>query len=175
MAKLRNPIPKLKGKDRAIYLRMLARRQAKGVGLYGPYEALLYNPELAELIEKLGFYLKFRSTLPRDIYQFIVLYMSRINNIAFEWKDHILPARRSGLPETIITLLRANKFSQLPQPYLCLHKALCKIMRFKSLPKKEQTRLIRLYGDRGLIEIVVLSGFYALIGQVNTSFNIKHR
>ena len=57
----------------ALYETMAARRKAKGEGFGGPYVALLNHPELARRIEELGFFLKFEGTLPRTIYQFIVL------------------------------------------------------------------------------------------------------
>jgi hypothetical protein len=62
---------------RALYEKMSARRKTKGEGFGGPYLALLNHPELARRIEELGFFLKFEGTLPRTIYQFIVLSIAR--------------------------------------------------------------------------------------------------
>jgi len=46
------------------------------------------------------------------------------------------------------------------------------VMSYRSIPDKLQARIVELYGIKGLIEIVVLCGFYGLIGMVNTSFDV---
>jgi len=84
MARLPDPTTRLNGTDRDIYERMLAARKSQGTGIYGPYTALLNHPELAERIERLGYYLKFESVLPRDVYQFVVLAFARRVGVAFE-------------------------------------------------------------------------------------------
>ena len=75
-----------------------ARRKTKGEGFGGPYLALLNHPELARRIEELGFFLKFEGTLPRPVYQFIVLTIARATGADYEWHDHIEHARAAGLP-----------------------------------------------------------------------------
>jgi 4-carboxymuconolactone decarboxylase len=72
----------------AMFEKMSARRKAKGEGFGGPYVALLNHPELARRIEELGFFLKFEGVLPRPIYQFIVLSITRATGAGYEWQDH---------------------------------------------------------------------------------------
>ena len=86
----------------ALFATMAARRKTKGEGFGGPYLALLNHPELARRVEELGFFLKFEGSLPRTVYQFIVLTVARATGAAFEWHDHIAHARAAGLPEDVI-------------------------------------------------------------------------
>lgn len=171
MARLPDPTTRLNGTDRDIYERMLAARKSQGTGIYGPYTALLNHPELAERIERLGYYLKFESVLPRDVYQFVVLAFARRVGVAFEWADHIGPARKAGLPEEIITALESGH-GAIPEPYATISHCMELVMSYRSIPDKLQARIVELYGIKGLIEIVVLCGFYGLIGMVNTSFDV---
>ena len=92
----------LTGEGRKIYEDIAARRAAKGVHHLGPYVPLLNHPQLAKRIEQLGYYYKYEATLPRDVYQFIVLVFSKHSGIAFEWADHIAAARAAGLSDEII-------------------------------------------------------------------------
>lgn len=172
MAELPDVREKLSGKDKELYERMLARRETKGAGLRGPYVPLMNHPELASRVEELGFYLKFESTLPRDVYQFIVLTMSRCNNVAFEWIDHEEKARAAGLPEDIIEALRNNACENLPDRYALVHRALYNFRANKSLDEDVQDALKKEFGIKGLIEVAVLIGFYDLIGIINQGFAV---
>lgn len=171
MARLPDPIDTLAGVDREIYERMLAARKARGTGIYGPYIALLNHPELAERIEQLGYYLKFESVLPRDVYQFVVLAFARRVGAEFEWIDHIGPAGKAGLTADIIAALESAR-GEIPEPYATVESCIEVVMRYESIPDGLQSRIVELYGLKGLIEIVVLCGLYGLIGMVNSSFDV---
>ena len=171
MARLPDPTDRLSGEGRAIYERMLARRKSQGTGIYGPYTALLNHPKLAERIEQLGYYYKFESTLPRDIYQFVVLAFARRTGIEFEWLDHLDHARQAGVPEEVIEALAAGD-RQLPEPYRPVRQCMDAVLQYKSIPETLQAELVRRVGIEGVLEIVTLCGFYELIGMVNTSFDV---
>ena len=82
MAALPDPTATLTGEARAIFEDIQARRRGKGVDHLGPYIPLLNHPELARLIEKLGYFYKYESALPRDVYQFIVLLSAKRSGVA---------------------------------------------------------------------------------------------
>lgn len=173
MAQLPNPIPMLQGAQKKIYDEMNARRmKAAGHPLDGPYVPLMHNPELAGKVEALGYAMKFESKLPRDVYQFIVLSIGRRYGIAFEWVDHADSARKAGLPESVIEAILKRNPAPLPDPYELIARSLDAILAFQSLPAEPQNRLIELFGTAGLVEIVVIAGFYQLIGVINQSFDV---
>ncbi len=87
---------KLTPEDRDAYDAMVKRRKAHGAPFDGPYAALMNHPQLCRRIEELGYFLKFEGHLPRPIYQFTVLSVARHTGAAFEWADHVGPARAAG-------------------------------------------------------------------------------
>jgi 4-carboxymuconolactone decarboxylase len=199
---------------KALYETMAARRKTKGEGFGGPYVALLNHPELARRIEELGFFLKFEGALPRTIYQFIVLTISRATGATYEWHDHIAHARAAGLPEEVIdcigsartgalaseasgqranSVVRAHSASEdarkraddtrpepgssardaLPQPYALVHAILQRTMAWEVVPDGLQAQAAAQWGKHGLVEIVVLSGFYQMFAAINQGFDIR--
>jgi 4-carboxymuconolactone decarboxylase len=174
---------------KALYEAMAARRKTKGEGFGGPYVALLNHPELARRIEELGFFLKFEGALPRTIYQFIVLTISRATGAAYEWHDHIAHARAAGLPQEVIDCIgsartgalaseasgqRANSMVRaLPQPYALVHAILAKTTAWQVVPDELQAQAVAQWGKHGLVEIVVLSGFYQMFAAINQGFDIR--
>lgn len=172
MARLPDPTESLTGTDRKIYDEMLARRRSQGTGLYGPYTALMHHPELAQRIEQLGYYFKFESTLPRDVYQFVVLDFAKRVGSEFEWRDHVAPASEAGLPDDVVDALERGEGRSLPDPYGVVDQVIGVAMRYEDLSAELQDRVIELLGVKGLIEVVTLVGFYSIIGQVNSVFDV---
>jgi 4-carboxymuconolactone decarboxylase len=157
----------------ALYKKMAARRKAHGEGFGGPYLALLNHPELARRIEELGFFLKFEGALPRTIYQFIVLTISRATGAAYEWHDHIAHARAAGLPEEVIDCIGSGRTAALPQPFALVHAILQRTTAWEVVPDGLQAQAAAQWGKHGLVEIVVLSGFYQMFAAINQGFDIR--
>ena len=158
---------------RALYATIAARRKAQGEGFGGPYLALLNHPELARRVEELGFFLKFEGALPRTIYQFIVLTVARATGAGFEWHDHIEHARAAGLPEDVIDCIGSGRTAALPHPYALVQAILAKTMAWQVVPEDLQARAAAEWGKPGLVEMVVLSGFYQMFAAINQGFDIR--
>jgi 4-carboxymuconolactone decarboxylase len=168
----------------ALYETMATRRKAKGEHFGGPYLALLNHPELARRIEELGFFLKFEGALPRPIYQFIVLSIARSTGADFEWQDHIAHARAAGLPQEVIDAIGSPSLPSpasgggkgggaLPPPYALAHAILTRTTAWQVVPDDLQARAAAEWGKPGLVEIVVLSGFYQMFAAINQGFDIR--
>lgn len=175
MAHLEDTTASLTGAGREIYAAIVAKRAAQGTDVRGPYLALLNHPVLTKYIEALGYYLKFESVLPRNIYQFVVLAFARHVDDAFIWSDHIEAARAAGVPDEIVTALDDSPnrdAAALAEPYSSVATVIDVAMSFASIPEELQTSVVDMFGIEGLIEIVTLCGFYQILTLVNHSFDV---
>ena len=171
MASLPDPTATLTGEGRAIYEDILARRRAKGVDHLGPYIPLLNHPQLAKLIEQLGWYYKYESALPREIYQFVVLILAKRSGVAFVWADHVASARAAGLPEALIGDIEAGAKS-FAAPFDLVSELTDCAFAYRSIPAALSDEAVARFGLHGLIEIVTLCGFYAMMAMVNGCFDV---
>ena len=162
----------LTGKAKAIYDEISVKRSAQGAKVRGLYIPLMNHPELAQLIERLGYYLKFEGKLPRDAYQFIVLCLARITGVAFEWVDHLAPATAAGLSDTLIEAILKSDWNSIPYPYSVILDTIDVVLKFQSIPENLQNEMIALYGVQGLLEIVTLCGFYQMVGEITQAFDV---
>jgi 4-carboxymuconolactone decarboxylase len=160
--------------DRALYDGMVARRKAQGAPFGGPYAALMNHPQLCARVEELGFYLKFEGTLPREVYQFVVLAVARRTGAAFEWADHVAHARAAGIPEEVIGLLQSAGVAALafPAPYGVAAQVLAHTLIWQDVPQPVQDAAIAAFGVEGFVEVVVTSGFYQMFSAINQGFDI---
>jgi 4-carboxymuconolactone decarboxylase len=172
MAALPDSTGKLTGKAKEIYDEILARRSAQGAKVRGLYIPLMNHPELTQLIEQLGYYLKFEGKLPRDAYQFIVLSIARKIEVPFEWVDHLAPARAAGLSEALIEAILKSDRGSIPHPYSLILETIDVVLEFKSIPENLQNQMIELYGVQGLLEVVTLCGFYQMVGEITQAFDV---
>jgi 4-carboxymuconolactone decarboxylase len=172
MTSLPDMTGELTGKAKDIYDKMLAKRVAQGTGLRGLYIPLMNHPELAQLIEQLGYYLKFEGKLPRVAYQFIVLSMARKTGVAFEWVDHVEPARAAGLSDKLIEAILKSDRGAIPHPYSVILDTMDVVLEIKSIPESIQNEMIKLYGVQGLLEVVTLCGFYQTVGEITQAFDV---
>ncbi|MBI5570367.1 MAG: carboxymuconolactone decarboxylase family protein [Desulfomonile tiedjei] len=172
MAGLPDTTGKLIGKAKEIYNDILARRTAQGAKVRGLYIPLMNHPELAQHIERLGYYLKFEGKLPRDAYQFIVLSIARRIGVAFEWVDHVAHARAAGLSDALIeAILKADRVS-IPHPYSVILDTIDVVLELKSIPENIQNEMINMYEVQGLLEVVTLCGFYQMVGEITEAFDV---
>lgn len=172
MARLPDLTGDLEGKAKDIFDDIVKRRASQGTRPRGLYIPLMNHPELAQLIERLGYYLKFESKLPRDAYQFIVLCIARRTGVPFVWIDHEGSARAAGLKEPLMNAILRDDRASIPEPYSLILKTLDAVMEFRSIPEQLQGETIKTYGVQGLIEIVTLCGFYQLVGQITQAFDV---
>jgi 4-carboxymuconolactone decarboxylase len=164
---------KLPAPARALFDAVAAKRKARGQGFGGPYTALFNHPELARRVEDLGFYLKFEGVLPRPVYQFIVLTVAHATGAAFEWHDHVEHALAAGLSQELVDAIGSGRTEALPQPYALLADILARTMAWRPIPEELQTAAAAQWGVEGLVEIVVISGFYQMFACINQGFDIQ--
>lgn len=173
MAALPFDATKLGPEDRALYDAMVARRKAQNAPFDGPYDALMNHPQLCKRVDELGYYLKFEGHLPRLVYQFTVLCVARSTGAAFEWNDHVTHARAAGVPESVIATLEKDGLSaSFEKPFAAAAAVLDSALRWRDIPQPAQDAAIGEYGVEGLIELVVLSGFYQMFSAINQGFAV---
>lgn len=173
MSVLTMDVAQLSPQAQALFKEISEKRRTYGEGFGGPYVALLNHPELARRIEELGFFLKSEGVLPRPVYQFIVLRVAQASGASFEWHDHVRHALAAGLQQDVIDCIAAAKFAALPEPYSLLHEILSYTLAWKAVPDNLQARAATAWSKQGLVEIVVLSGFYQMFAAINQGFDIK--
>ena len=68
----------------------------------GPLAAAMHRPDLAEKWSDLGLVLRFNSSFPPRLREFVILLTGRFWDCQFEWFSHEGEARKAGLSEQTI-------------------------------------------------------------------------
>ena len=101
-----------------------------------------------------------------------ILWLARRLGAAYEWVKHLAPARQAGVPEAVIEALRTRQEPNLDATQAAaLTVARCVLER-RSIPAAVQDALAAEIGLPGVIELVVLVGFYQMIAGVIFAFDV---
>ena len=80
----------------------------------GPLAAAMHRPDLAEKWSDLGLVLRFNSSFPPRLREFVILLTGRFWDCQFEWFSHEGEARKAGLSEQTIETLRRGDSTFAP-------------------------------------------------------------
>lgn len=140
------------------------------------FQVLLPAPELLRRIAHLGFYVRFGSSLSAAIRECIILATARHMHSDFEWTDHEPQARAAGVPDETIQAISSG---ELPVAGSLEQRAVLQFvyetLRDQNVSDSCFERVQAEFGPTGTAEIAVTIGFYSMLANILTVFNVGRR
>ncbi|MFN8637555.1 MAG: carboxymuconolactone decarboxylase family protein [Chloroflexota bacterium] len=131
----------------------------------GPFAILMHNPPLADRVAELGAQLRFRSTLSGAEKELAILTAGREVEAGYEWVAHEPLGLKEGTrPEAIEVLRHQRSTDGLELREALIVDVVRTVYREHRLSDALYARAEAEFGRAGLVEIVVLAGYYGLIG-----------
>ena len=169
MARLPDILGSLEAEAKKVYDRIASKRGRIG----GPFAALMHHPPLAERVAAVGEYLRYDATLPGDIRELAIIITARHVSQPYEWVAHAAIAIREGLPEEIVEQVRSRRdLSTLPARYVRAARLVQHVLARESIPQALQDEAVSEVGESGMVELVVLAGYYQAIAAVLFAFDV---
>lgn len=142
--------------------------------IYDLYRSLLNHPEIAKHIGDLGSFLRFGAgVLPGSVRELVILLVARRIGAAYEWVMHVQEAIKEGIPKNVIEVIRTGKephdLDRIQQLALATVQY---VLDRQPIPQSIQDELIKTVGLKGVVELVVLCGFYQMIATVIFAFDV---
>ena len=114
----------------------------RGAGLRGPFNALLRSPELCDLVQRLGAFVRFGTSIPQRLNEMAIIMAGRKWTAQYEFHAHRRLALEAGLSPAIADAIAANQ-------------------RPASMAKDEEA--VDTFGERGVVDLVGTVGYYSLV------------
>lgn len=147
--------------QRHIYDDIVASR---GTWLNGPYAPMLHQPRLADPAQKLGEFLRYKTSLPPYLSELSILVVARHWDCDFEWHQHAAIALRSDVSPDIVEAIRNNREpTQLNEPPAAVYAFTRALLEDHLVPDPIYDRVKSLFGVVGTVELTALIGYYTLI------------
>lgn len=135
----------------------------------GPFSMLLHSPQLAERLLPMVPFAREGLIVEPQLRQIAVLAMVREKDGNYVWAAQVDVARRVGLREAVIDLLRAKGDpSSLPDDERDIIVYARQLMRTNRVEQPVFDALLKRHGAQWLVEVTAVGNFYvALCGVVN--------
>lgn len=133
----------------------------------GPFGALLRSPEVMNRARAMGDYLRFKSTLPPKLSEFVILITAREWSQNYEWDAHARLALQAGVnKDTVDALALGRRPDQLTEDEALLYDLTTELHHHKGVSDPTYARAVKRFGEQGVIDAVGITGYYTLIAMV---------
>ena len=162
-------MPALKPEDMDTQQKAAAQALIDGPrgAVFGPFIPLLRSPELMDRLQKVGEYLRFQSAVETRLNEFVMLIVSRHWTQQFEWCMHYPLALKAGVKQEVLDALAEGARPAGMAEDEALAYDLCEeLHRTRGLSDATYERAVAHFGERGLIDMVALIGYFTTVSMV---------
>jgi 4-carboxymuconolactone decarboxylase len=129
-----------------------------------PFNPWLRSPEAADLLQQLGSYLRFKSSLPPRLSEFAILITAREWTSQYEWHAHHRLALAGGLsPAVAADLAEGRRPSGMQEDEAIVYDFCNEMHREHKVGDATYKRALDKFGERGIIDLIAVSGYYVLV------------
>lgn len=168
--------------SRKLYDAVLASPRAEGPGrgiilredgsLSGPFDAWLRSPVLGVHLERVGMAFRTDTVLAAAAREIATLVVARAWGADFEWWVHGILARREGVSEDVIDAIGNGVRPDFDDPdFAAAHDVAIGLVHHRTVDREILDRARETLGERALVEVVTLVGFYLMVSSVLVAFD----
>jgi 4-carboxymuconolactone decarboxylase len=139
----------------------------------GPLAVWLHSAELANRAQALGAYCRFGSALPPRLSELAILVMGAYWRAGFEWHVHAPIAEAAGITPAIIAAIKSRESPIFIEPDAkAVHDFARELLDSNAVSDSTYAIARHALGDRGLVDLVGVLGYYGLISMTIKAFRI---
>jgi 4-carboxymuconolactone decarboxylase len=156
--------------QRQVYDKVVSGPRGK---MEGPLRAALHNAELADRWQALGALLRYNTLLPPRLSELAILVTGRACNSPFEWFAHRREAEKIGIEPAILEALLAQiepRFASEDERLVYWFAS--ELNRHKSVSEKTYTQCMERFGERAVVELTALVGYYTMVAMTLNAHEI---
>jgi 4-carboxymuconolactone decarboxylase len=139
----------------------------------GPFAVWLHAPEFGHLAQALGGHCRYRTALPPRLSEFAILCTARLWKAQYEWFAHAPMAEKAGVTAKTIQTLRAGREPvSAPKDERAIFAFVRELYKTNRVSDRAYKRVHAFLGDAGMVELVGILGYYALISMTLNVFRM---
>jgi 4-carboxymuconolactone decarboxylase len=136
-----------------------------------PMMAWLNSPEMARHATRLGEVMRFDTVFPAKLSEIAILVTARHWTAHYEWYAHKRLGLQGGMKPEIIDAIRDRRTPEFDDPKAKMIYDVAKSLHeAHGLAKALYDEAVKLLGERGLVEVIGLCGYYTLVSMTLNAF-----
>jgi 4-carboxymuconolactone decarboxylase len=142
-------------------------------GVRGPFSMLLHSPNLAERVLQLVKFYRTDSVVEPQLRSLAILATAREREARYVWSAQVAAARRAGVSEALIDLLRAKGDPKgLPESERDIIDYARQLMRTNRVEQALFDRLKDRFGVKWLVELTAAANYFAFLSGMVNAFEV---
>lgn len=138
-----------------------------------PMVAWLQNPDLASRGQKLGELLRYQTTLEPRLSELAILVCGRHWTSHHEWTAHKREGLKAGMDPDVIAAIAARRTPILRDAReQAVYGVATTLLATGRVPKSLYDSAVAALGERGLVELVGILGYYCLVALTLNTFEL---
>ena len=139
----------------------------------GPFSVLLRSPKLAERVLGLVRFFRDESVVEGRLRSVAILTAVRERQAAYVWAAQVGAARRAGVPEATIDLIRAQGDpASLPAEEREIVTYARQLMRTNRVDQSAFDALLKRHDPQWLVELTAAANYFALLSGIVNAFDV---
>jgi len=136
-------------------------------GVRGPFNVLLRSPEVGDLAAEFGGAMRYRTGLPRDVSETIIIMTGRYWMAQYEWNSHKEAALQNGVTAAIVDAIAAGKRpAGMPPEMEIAYNLIDELLTTHQVTDATFKAAKDKYGEKGVVDMIGLSGWYGLVSML---------
>jgi len=130
----------------------------------GPYNVFLRSPEMGDLAQQYGAYMRYHSVIPHKLNEFAILMTARFWDSQYEWYAHHQYGLKAGLAPELIDAVAAGKRPDPMQPDEEIVYNFChELLYTRQVSDAHFKAVVDRFGERGVVDLMGVMGYYHLV------------
>ena len=136
-------------------------------GAGGPFNVLLRSPEVGDLGAQFGGAMRFRTGLPGDVREVIIIMTGRYWMAQYEWNAHKNAALQNGVNPAIVDAIATGKRpTGMPPEMELAYNLIDELLTTHQVTDATFKAAKDKYGERGVVDMIALSGWYGIVSML---------
>jgi 4-carboxymuconolactone decarboxylase len=132
--------------------------------LGGPFNAWLRSPELADRLQQVGEYIRFKTSLDHRLNEFAILITAQNWGSQYEWYAHCPLALKAGLDAKIAAELAEGKRpSSMKEDEALVYDFSTQLHHKRNVDDATYKGAVAKLGEQGVMDLIAVNGYYDVV------------
>jgi 4-carboxymuconolactone decarboxylase len=144
---------------------------ARNAPISGPFIPMLRSPEVMTRARAMGDFLRYKSSLPPRLSEFVILMTARQWTQQYEWNTHYDIAIKAGVKvEAAKAIAEGRRPEGLMEDEQVLYDFCSELQHNRSVTDATYARMLSKFGETGVIDTAGIVGYYSFLAiMLNTA------
>lgn len=134
------------------------------VPVFGPFEPLMYSPQVMTLARSMGDYLRYKPSIGTTLSELAILVTSREWTQDYEWYVHAPIAAKVGIkPAVIDAIADGRRPAGMSEDEEIVYDFCIELHRNKRVSDATFARAEKRLGKPGVVDLTAIAGYYTLL------------